>query len=283
MVGRATEPVRSAFRREAGLFNRRRYSQAIGVLTDLFVRPDLTPRQRFEALCRKAECLESLRRPRAAVELLRDVARSYPGESAGFSLLGEYLYRVHEDMPAALKALRRALRLAPRDPDSLWWYGQILQFGLADFKKARRFYQAALEACPRYAAAQESLAQLCEAEGKWVEAIDWRKAHYRCAHPASDLVSLAELYLRLGNAKAARKYAQSAVRREPGSAAAWLACAKALASLGKHARAAESLKRFMRLASPKTGPFVATRDLAFLEPIASRPQVQRLLTRLPVQ
>ncbi|MCH7472018.1 hypothetical protein IIA79_03595, partial [bacterium] len=105
------------------------------------------------------------------------------------------------------EALRRALKLQPKDADSLWWYGQVHQLGLADLPRARRSYMSALEVEPNYAAAQESLAVLCEAEGKWIEAIDWRKSHYRRTLLVNDLVSLADLYLRLGNVVAARKYA----------------------------------------------------------------------------
>src|ERR1041384_1598767 len=117
----APDPVKAAFKREQVLFTRHRYDQALTLLGELLGRPDLTDRQRFEALCRKAECLEHLNRPRAAVELLREITRAHPDEALGFSLLGEYLYRVYDDCPGALRALGRALALNPKDADTIWW------------------------------------------------------------------------------------------------------------------------------------------------------------------
>jgi len=279
----AAEPVKSALRREDTLFSRRRYEEALALLTEVLGRADLTKRQRFEALRRKAECLENLRRPRAAVALLRGIARAYPDEALGHSLLGEYLYRVHDDVRGAIRALNRALRLDPKDTDSLWWKGQVWELGLADFRRARRCYLAALAADPGCAAAMDSLASVCEAEAKWVEAVDWRKAHYRRARAASDLVHLADLYLRLGNPQAAVKYARSAVRRNPDSATAWLNYAKAHAAGGRPGAAAAGLRRFIGIADAKTGPFVTSRDFSFLEPVLDRPEVRALLPRLPAQ
>ncbi len=283
VASQGAEPVRQAFKREQALFTRHRYTQAMELLTELLARPDLTPRQRFEALCRKAECLEHLKQPRLAVELLREVTRSHPNEPLGFSLLGEYLYRIHEDCRGALKALNRALSLAPRDPDTLWWQGQVHQMGQADLDRARRTYMAALEADEQYAAAMESLAVLCEAEGKWIEAVDWRKKHYKRTHQPGDLVQLADLYLRLGNVAAAQKYARTAVRRSATSPAAWLALAKALAAGHRTRRAVDALGRYAALAHPKAGPYIYSRDFVWLESIIDRPEVRRLLPKLPTQ
>jgi len=282
-AGTAAEPVTMAFNREDTLFSRRRYGEALALLTDVLGRADLTKRQRFEALRRKAECLENLRRPREAVALLRGITRAYPDEALGHSLLGEYLYRVHDDCHGAIRALNRALRTEPKDTDSLWWKGQVYELGLADFRRARRAYLAALVLDPECAAAMESLASVCEAEAKWVEAVDWRKAHYRRARAAADLVHLADLYLRLGNVPAAIKYARSAVRRSPDSATAWLNYAKAHAAGGRAARATEGLRRFLRIADPKAGPHLTSRDFSFLEPVLDRPDVRALLPKLPTQ
>jgi len=282
-TGQIPEPVRSAFKREQSLFTNRQYERALILLGDLLARPALTPRQRFEALCRRAECLESLKRPRAAVALLREMTRAFPCEPLGFSLLGEYLYRVNEDSRGALAALKRAASLAPRDSDTFWWIGQVLQYGKGDLKRARRYYGRALEANPRYPAALDSLASLAEAQGQWVDAVDWRKRHYRLTRQAADLVSLADLYLKLGNPAAARKYARSAARRDPGTPGVWLELAKANAALGRKKAAVKSLARFARLVDPKAGPFVSARDFAFLEPVVSIPAVRRLIPRLPTQ
>ena len=281
VAGQVAEPVRAAFNREHALFSHHRYVQALDLLTELLARPDLTARQRIEALCRKADCLEHLQRPRQAVELLRKVTRSYPDDVLGFSLLGEYLYEVMDDCRGALRALRRALKLNPKDPDSLWWKGQVYQLGLSRFGAARKAYQAALEADAGYAPAMDSLAVICEAQGRWIEAIDWRKAHYRRTRHAHDLVQVAELYLRVGNVPAAAKYARQAARREPGDAAAWLALAKAMTAARRFARGAGALARFARLADPKTGPFAYSRDFAWLEPLLERPDVRRILPRIP--
>ena len=281
VMPQVAEPVRQAFKREQALFTRHRYTQAFSLLGELLARPDLTTRQRFEALCRKAECLEHLKQPRKAVELLREVTRSSPEEPLGFSLLGEYLFRIHEDCRGALKALARALQLNPRDADTFWWRGQVHQMGQADLRSARRTYLAALEIDPNYASAMESLAVLCEAEGKWIEAIDWRKRHYKRTRQPGDLMQLADLYLRLDNVAAAQKYSRIAVRRSPESAGAWLSLAKSLAVGGRCARASAALARYARLAHPKAGPFVYSRDFVFLESIIERPEVQRLLPKLP--
>jgi tetratricopeptide (TPR) repeat protein len=282
-TGVAHEPVQAALGREDALFSRRRYDDALGLLTDLLGRADLTARQRFEALWRKAEVLERLLRPRQAVTLLREISRAYPDEALGHSLLGEYLYRICDDGPGALRALNRALRVAPKDADSLWWKGQVYHLGFADLRRARRAYLAALEADPGYDPAMDSLAAVCEAEGKWIEAIDWRKRHFREVRSTGDLTGLADLYLRLGHAPAAMKYARSAVRRSPRQAAAWLHFAKAHAAGGRPSAAVEGLRRFARLANATEGPFVTSRDFGLLEPILDRPGVRALLPRLPVQ
>ncbi len=278
------DPVEAAFKREQVLFTKHRYDQALTLLTELLARPDLKAHKRFEALCRKAECLEHLNRPRAAVDLLREITRAHPDESLGYSLLGEYLYRVHDDCPAALRALGRALVLNPKDADTLWWRGQVWHQGLADLARARRSYVAALEADSRHASAMDSMAALCEAEGRWIEAIDWRKRHYLRTRQATDLTALADLYLRLENVHAAMKYARSAVRRAPRSAAAWLQCAKAHATGRRFTRAEDALRRFARLANPASGPFLFSRDFGYLEPLQEhRPGLRALLDRLPTQ
>jgi len=282
-TGKAAEPVKTALRREDTLFSRHRYREALDLLADLLGRADLTSRQRFEALWRKAECLEHLMRPRQAVALLREISRAYPDEALGHSLLGEYLYRVCDDGPGALRALRRALRCAPKDADSLWWTGQVHHYAFGDLRRARRAYQAALDADPGYEAAMDSLASVCESEGKWIEAIDWRKRHFRRTRSAGDLTFLADLYLRLGHIQAAMKYARSAVRRSTRNATAWLLCAKSYAAGGRVTSAVEGLRRFARLVDPVGGPFVSSRDLGFLEPILDRPEVRSLLERLPRQ
>jgi tetratricopeptide (TPR) repeat protein len=163
-----TEPVPTVLRREQSLFTRRRYDQALDVLTALLARPDVKPGQRFQALCRKAECLENLRQPGKAVSLLREVVRAFPQEALGHSLLGEYLHRIHDDARGALRSLGRALRLSPRDPDTWWWKGQVFQHGLGEFRRARACYKAALDADPKYASAMDAMATLCEGEGKWI-------------------------------------------------------------------------------------------------------------------
>lgn len=274
------EPVRTAFKREAALFSSRRYEQAFALLGALLGRPDLTPRQRFEALCRKAECLEHLYRPAEAVRLLREITRGHPNEPLGFSLLGEFLFQVHDDAEGALRALRRALSLQPKDVDSWWWTGQVHQYGRADLARARRAYGKALEIDPQYAPAFDSLAVVCESEGRWIEALDWRKSHYRRTHQVNDLVAIAELYLRVGNAAAAVKYARTAARRSARSATAWMALAKAAAVLGRPALAQRALKRFTRLAG-SGGPVLEARDFAHLESLLARPAAARLVARLP--
>jgi tetratricopeptide (TPR) repeat protein len=281
-VGAASEPVPSALVREHNLFSRHRYDEALALLGGLLGRADLTRRQRFEALCRKAECLEHLRRPRQAVALLRGVSRAFPDEALGHSLLGEYLYRVCDDCHGAIRALNRALRINAHDPDSHWWKGQVYQLGLADVRRARRAYLAALAVDPKYEAGMESMASVCEAEAKWIEAVDWRKCHYRRTRAASDLVQLADLYLRLGNPPAAMKYARSAVRRSPESATAWLHYATSHAAGRRFRRAVEGLARFARLSDGLAGPFVHSRDFGYLESVLDLPGVRRLLSRLPV-
>lgn len=280
-VKRKAETVMAAFKREQGLVVNHRYAQALAVLEAVLGRGDLTPRQRFDAMCRKADCLERLFRLREALELLRAVSKEFPQEALGHSLLGEYLYRVKGDCREALGAVGRSLKLNPRDAESLWWKGHILQCGLARFKRARRCFLAALAAEPEYGPAAESLAILAEVEGKWIEAIDWRKAHYRWTRRADSLVALAELYLRVGNASAARKYARQAARKEKGSAYVWLALAKAHAAEGRLRFALQALKRFRRLVD-SSGPFVSASDLAFLEPVIGLSEARGLLRRLPL-
>jgi Tfp pilus assembly protein PilF len=115
------------------------------------------------------------------------------------------------------------------------------------------------------------------------QAIDWRKAHYRRTRSTTDLAALADLYLRIGNPHAAMKYARNATRKDPRAPAAWLSYAKAYAAGRRPGRAMRGLRRFTSLAGPDAGPFVYSRDFAFLEPLAERPDFRRLLPRLPIQ
>jgi hypothetical protein len=93
-VKRRKESINAAFKREQGLVGMRRYGQALALLDALLARRDLSPRQRFDAMCRKADCLEHLYRPGEALALLRAITRKFPKEALGYSLLGEYIYRV---------------------------------------------------------------------------------------------------------------------------------------------------------------------------------------------
>ncbi len=281
--GEPARNIRLAFKLEQAYVSRRRYDRAVRLLDGLLRRSDLGDRMRFEILCRKADCLEHLGRPREAVDLVRSLTRKFRKESLGFSLLGEYLHRIEEDHSGALRALARALKLEPEDPDSLWWRGQVYQVGFAMLGKARSVYRAALAADPEYSPAHESLAVLAETEGKWIEAIDWRKSHYRLTRWPPDLAALAVLYLRLGNCAAARKYARRAVRRAPGDAQAWLVLAEAYAAVSRPGRAAKALRRFAALARRGPGAILSSRDIACLEPALARPEVRKLLKRFPVR
>jgi len=277
------DPVSEALRRESRHFTGQRYGKSVELLEDILRRKDLKPRQRFEALCRKAESLERIGRARAALEILRAVTKSHPNEPLGFSLLGEYLFRVAEDPYGALTALGRALEMSPEDPDTFWWRGQVYQSGLGDLKRARECYLFALRCDPKYAQAMESLAVLAESSGKWIEAIDWRKAHYLREKRASSLSAIAELYLRLGNLPAAQKYSASAVRRSPRDASAWLIQAKALSACGILPKAAQALERYAKLANLKAGPHIYPRDMFWLEPLMDDPRSAGIVGRFSAQ
>jgi tetratricopeptide (TPR) repeat protein len=270
-MSRKGDPVAEALRQESRHFTGRRYGKSVELLEDLLRRKDLKPRQRFEALCRKAESLERIGRSRAAMEILRAVVKSHPNEPLGFSLLGEYLFRVAEDPAGALSALGRALEMSPEDPDTFWWRGQVYQSGLGDLKRAKECYLFALRSDPKYVQAMESLAILAESSGRWIEAIDWRKAQYLREKKASTLSAIAELYLRLGNIAASLKYSSSAVRRARRDAAAWLTQAKALAASGLVPRASRALGRYAALADARTGPHIYPRDMYWLESLMDEP------------
>jgi len=276
------ESVNSALRREQLLYGSRRYGRALGLLDAVLARADLTGRQRFEALTRKAACLEQLRRPGLALAVIRDTARTYRDDPLAHSLLGEYLYRVAGDSRGALRALGRALKLDPKDPDTHWWMGQVYQLGLGRPARARSSYLAALALDQRYAPAMDSLAELAELMGRFIEAIDWTKAHYRLARSSADITALAGLYLRLGNANAGVKYGRLAVRREPRSAPAWLALARALAGSGRPRASANALSRFAVLATPRSGPFLSSSDLACLDEVLELPCMRGMRGKLPV-
>ena len=277
------DPVLEALRRESRHFTGRRYGKSVKLLEDILLRKDLKPLQRFEALCRKAESLERIGRVRSAMDILRTVTKSHPDEPLGFSLLGEYLLRVADDPQGALTALARALDMSPDDPDTLWWKGQAYQAGLGDMKRAKECYLYALKADPKYAQAMESLAVLAESQGRWIEAVEWRKAHYlREKRPAS-LCAIAELYLRLGNLPAAQKYTASAVRCSPRDAMTWLTRAKALSAVGDLARAIKALSRYASLADARIGPHIFPRDMFWIEPMMDDPHAAALIRRFSAE
>jgi len=282
-AGRTTgqvDPVSEALRRESRHFMGRRYGKSVELLEVILRRKDLKPRQRFEALCRKAESYERIGRARSALDILREVVKAHPNEPLGFSLLGEYLFRVGADPQGALIALSRALEMSPDDPDTLWWRGQVYQSGLGDMKRARESYLYALRADPKYGQAMESLAVLAESQGRWIEAVEWRKAHYLREKKAQVLSAIAELYLRLGNPAAAGKYSSSAVRRSGRDASAWLTQAKALSASGNLAGAKSALRRFGRLANSRSGPHIFSHDLYWLEPLMDDPDSAEIVRRL---
>lgn len=281
-VGR-TDPVAEALRRESRHFTGHRYGKSVELLEGILRRKDLKPRQRFEALCRKAESLERIGRTRAALEILSAVTKSHPNEPLGFSLLGEYLFRVAEDPFGALVALGRALEMSPEDPDTLWWRGQVYQSGMGDMKRAKESYLYALRADPKYVQAMESLAVLAESSGKWIEAVDWRKAQYLREKRASSLSAIAELYLRLGNFSAAWKYSASAVLRSRGDASAWLTHAKTLSASGLLVRAKSALERYASLADYRMGPHIYPRDMFWLEPLLDFPRTAGIVARMSAQ
>ena len=281
--GRKVDPINEALKIESSHFTGRRYGKSIELLEGLLKRKDLKPRQRFEALCRKAESLERLGKSRGALDILKAVTRAHPGEPLGFSLLGEYLFRVMEDSSGALGALSKALELAPDDPDSHWWRGQVFQSGLNDPKRARECYLSALRSDSKYGPAMESLAGLAESQGRWIEAVEWRKMHYLRERKAASLSAIAELYLRLGNFPASQKYSLSAVRRAPRDASVWLIRAKALSASGIAVGAIEALVRFSGLTNPKTGPLIFSRDMFWLEALLDNPKVSSIIRRFLAQ
>jgi tetratricopeptide (TPR) repeat protein len=276
------QSVKSLLGREQVLYGSRRYGAALGILDAVLARSDLTGRQRFEALTRKAACLEQLRRPAAALAVIRNTARGYRDDPLAQSLLGEYLYRIAGDFRGALRALGRAAALDPRDPDTRWWMGQVYQRGLNRPVPARKACLKAIEADQRYAPALDSLAELAEMEGRFIEAVDWTKAHYIVARTPADLATLSELYLKLGNPEAAVKYGRLAARRDPRAPRSWLALALALARADRTRAAANALKAFMSRASRRNGPFLSGADLACLEAVLDLPCLKGLREKLPV-
>lgn len=282
-IGAPAEPVKEVLRRESRYFSGRLYARAHKVLEGLLKRGDLSPNQRFETLCRKAECLERLGQSKDALEVLRAVVKAWPDEPLGFSLLGEYLYRIAEDSAGALAALARAVELSPDDPESHWWRGQVYQSGLGDLKRAREAYLAALKTDRRYAPAMESLATICEAQGRWIEAIEWRKSHYSMEKKAASLTALAELYMKVGNFPAALKYAGSSVRRSAHDAGAWLTLTKALTASNSLDQAMDALTQYAKRAHPKAGPLIYSRDMVWLQPLLAKKAVAKVIRKYLAQ
>jgi len=188
--------------------------------------------------------LERTKRFKEAERILREGLALQPGKAALWGALGRIL-RSRGKYDQAVKALDRARRLDPSDPDPALQLGEIYE----RYQKreiARSHYRAVLTSADRPAhrvLAHRRLARLALQENKLTEAIaQLRQALRIVPHRASLLGKLGEALRLAGRPAEALGPLRLRVKLEPDSGGAQLGLGLALRDLGKHAQAVRSLR-----------------------------------------
>lgn len=195
---------------------------------------------------------------REAERTLRDGLALQPGKAALWGALGRIL-RHRGKYDQAVKALGRARKLDPRDPDPALQLGEIYE-RYRKWEIARSHYRAVLASADRPAhrvLAHRRLARLASRENKLTEAIaQLRQALAIAPRRVSLLGELGEALRLAGRPAEALPPLRLWVKLEPDSGPAQLGLGLTLRELGNHAQAVRSLRLAARLAPKKVAPLL---------------------------
>ena len=150
------------------------------------------------------------------------------------------------DLDGARRGYEAALAAHPRYAPALYGLG-LLEQEHGDRARALALYREAAESLPGFAAAHLNLGSLLAEEGKDVEAAQAfeRVLELDPAQPDAHF-DLALLLLRNGRLEDARPHLESAVRARPEHAAAWEKLGELCEARGEHAAAIEACERALR-------------------------------------
>lgn len=191
-----------------------------------------------------ALALERTHGLREAERILRDGLALQPGRAALWGALGRILRR-RGKYDQAVKALDRARKLDPSDPEPALQLGEIYE-RYRKWEIARSHYRAVLASADRPAhrvLAHRRLARLARRENKLIEAIAQLRQALRIAPRRASLLGEVGEALRLaGRPAEALGPLRLRVKQEPDSGPAQLGLGLALREVGNHAQAVRSLR-----------------------------------------
>ncbi len=205
-----------------------------------------------------AVALERTNGLREAERILRDGLVLHPGKAALFAALGRVL-RQRGKYDQAVKALDRATKLDPKDPDPALQLGEIYE-RYRKWEIARSHYRAVLAGADRPAhriMAHRRLARLARRENKLTEAIAELRQALRLAPRRGKLLGELGDALRLaGRPAEALAPLRLRVKLTPDSGPAQLGLGLALREQGSHAEAVRALRLAARLQPKKVEPLL---------------------------
>lgn len=205
-----------------------------------------------------ALALERTNALREAEQILRDGLAQQPGRARLWGALGRILQR-RGKYDQAVKALDRARKINPRDPDPALQLGEIYE-RYRKWDIARSHYRAVLASADRPAhrvLAHRRLARLARRENQLTEAIAQLRQALRLAPRRVALLGELGEALRLaGRPAEALPALRLRVKLEPNSGPARLGLGLAQRELGKHAQAVRSLQLAARLRPKMVAPLL---------------------------
>lgn len=205
-----------------------------------------------------ALALEQSKALREAERVLRDGLAEQPGQASLWGALGRIL-RHRGKYDQAVKALDRARKLDPKDPEPALQLGEIYE-RYRKWEIARSHYRAVLTSADRPAhrvLAHRRLARLARRENKLTVAIaELRQALQIAPGRASLLGELGEALVLAGRPAEALPSLRRRVKLEPDSGPAQLGLGLALRELGSHDKAVRALRLAAQLRPRLVAPLL---------------------------
>jgi predicted O-linked N-acetylglucosamine transferase (SPINDLY family) len=220
------------------------------------------------------------------ISLSEDFIARFPGHDFGWRALGAGLQNLGR-FEEAIKPMRKAVELAPADPEALFNLG-VAQQVAGRFDEAETTFRGVLEREPQYVDALVNLGILLHAKGQFQQAADvtlaalslrpnsipalrnlgfihqslelWEEAesNLRCVQAlapgnAQAFVDLANLQVKCARFDAAEASCRDAIRIEPLNASHFLLLASVAQQSGQNGTAEESLRRALELDAGNLG------------------------------
>lgn len=193
-----------------------------------------------------ANMLQSHGRFNEAIARYETAIRLEPDNAMAHNNLGNVLQRLGR-LDEAIEQFRRAVRIDPRYATAYSNMGNALQLA-GRIDEAIEQYGRALDIRPDYAAAYRNLGRAFAAKGDYSQAIE---NYRRCLHVDPDnpsaKIDFAELLTKLGRLDEAVEHLRDAQQRQPRSARAHLALARAYRLLKRWTLAKDEYQRVLAL------------------------------------